>query len=71
MQISLKATRFLIEALDYYRRHQDQELQRGGLTEDEVSDRVNDLQYLDAIKQDLERHRDQLMQQREKIRSEG
>jgi hypothetical protein len=70
MQLSLKATRFLIEALDYYREHQDQELQQGRLTEDKVSDRVNDLQYLGAIKQDLERHCDELMRQRAKIQSD-
>jgi hypothetical protein len=60
MNLSLKATRFLIEALDHYRQYHDQQLQQEELSEDEISDLENDRLYLDAIKQELEEHRDAL-----------
>ena len=53
MNLSLKATRFLIEALDHYRKYHDQRLQQAGLSEDQISDLENDRLYLDAIKQEL------------------
>jgi hypothetical protein len=62
MNLSLKATRFVIEALEHYRRYHDQRLQQEGLPEDEIADLVNDRLYLDAIKQEMEEHRDALMQ---------
>lgn len=69
MNLSLKATRFVIEALEHYRQYCDQRLQQGGLAEDEIADLVNDRHYLEAIQQDLEAYRDALMQQREKTKA--
>jgi hypothetical protein len=64
MNLSLKATRLVIEALEHYRQYHDRQLQQEGLAEDEISDLVNDRLYLEAIKQELEEYRDALMQQR-------
>jgi hypothetical protein len=69
MKLSLKATRFVIDALDHYRRHFDKQLQREDLTEDDASDLVNDRQFLEAIKQDLEQYRDTLTQQLEDVKA--
>jgi len=64
MTSSPKAIRFVIEALDHYQKYHDQRLQQAGLSEDEVSDLVNDRQYLEALKQDFAKYQDELMQQR-------
>jgi len=61
MKLSLKATRFVIEALEYYLKYHDQRLQQDGLSEEDSSDLINDRQYLEAIKQDLEKYRDELL----------
>ena len=37
MKLSLKATRFVIEALEHYQKDHDQRLTEGGLSEDDVS----------------------------------
>jgi len=63
MKISLKAIRFVIEALEHYQHDLDQQLKQGGLSEDEVSDLANDRQYLEAVKQDFKKYRDELMQE--------
>jgi hypothetical protein len=60
MKLSLKAIRFIIEALEHYQQYHDQRMQQDGLTEDDVSDLVNDRQYLEAIKQDFVKYRDEL-----------
>ncbi len=64
MKLSLKATRLVIEALENYRQHYDQQLKREGLPEDEISDLENDRLFLEAIKHDLEEYRDVLAEQR-------
>lgn len=71
MKLSLKATRLVIEALEHYRRHFDEELRRPGLAEDEISDLENDRLYLDAIKHDLEEYRDKLAEQRGGVKASG
>ena len=71
MNLSLKATRFVIEALEHYRQYHDQQLQQAGLPEDEISDLVNDRLYLEAIKQELEEYRDALAQRREGVKTNG
>ncbi len=71
MNLSLKATRFVIEALEHYRQYHDQQLQQEGLPEDEVSDLVNDRLYLEAIKQELEGYRDSLMRRCEEVKANG
>jgi hypothetical protein len=71
MKLSLKATRLVIEALEHYRQHFDEELKRPGLAEDKISDLENDRLYLDAIKHDLEEYRDTLTDQRGDIKAAG
>jgi len=70
MKLSLKATRFVIEALEHYRQYHDQQLQQEGLAENEVSDLVNDRHYLEAIQQELEEYRDSLMPQRKGVKAD-
>jgi hypothetical protein len=71
MNLSLKATRFVIEALEHYRQYHDQQLQREGLPEDEISDLVNDRLYLETIKQELEEYRDALTRQCQGVKANG
>jgi hypothetical protein len=71
MKLSLKATRLVIEALDHFRQHYDQELKREGLPEDEISDLTNDRLYLEAIKHDLEEYRNALAEQRGEVKAAG
>jgi hypothetical protein len=71
VKLSLKATRLVLDALEHYRRHFDQELQRERLSEDEASDLENDPLYLDAIKHDLEEYRDKLAEQHDEIKAAG
>ena len=70
MNLSLKATRFVLEALEHYRQYHDQQLQQEGLADDEVSDLVNDMHYLEAIKQELEKYRDSLTPQHEGMKAD-
>jgi hypothetical protein len=71
MNLSLKATRFVIEALEHYQHYYDQQLRQEGLTEDAISDLDNDRHYLEAIKQDFEAYRDALMRQHTGSRSDN
>ena len=52
MTLSPKAIRFVVEALEYYVRDQDQWLRRSGASEDQLSDWENDRQFIEAVKQD-------------------
>jgi hypothetical protein len=67
MKLSLKAIRFVIEALENYQKDHDRRLADDGLSEDDISDLTNDRLYLDAIKKDFETYRDQLVQDRENV----
>ena len=67
MKLSLKATRFVIEALHHYQQYHDQHLQQEGLSEDYLSDLVNDRQFLAAIKQEFEKYQAELVQRREGV----
>src|ERR1700758_2401333 len=49
MRLSLKALQFVIDALEHYQEFQDERLQQDGLSEDDVSDLVNDRLYVEAI----------------------
>ena len=71
MKLSLKATRFVIEALEHCQSYHDERLQQEGLSEDDVSDLVSDRHYLEAIKQEFEAYRDQLMQQSEGVKADA
>jgi uncharacterized Zn finger protein len=61
MQLSPKAIRFLIEALEYYQTHHEERLRDEHVTDEEASDLTNDHQYLEALKTDLKQYHDALM----------
>jgi hypothetical protein len=67
MKLSPKAIRFVIEALEFYQKHQDEQLAAEGLSDDDASDLANDRLYLEAIKKDFEKYRDDLADQRESV----
>ena len=67
MELSIKAVGFVIEALENYQKDHDRRLADDGLSEDDTSDLTNDRLYLDAIKQDFERYRDQMISNRENV----
>ena len=71
MNLSLKAARFVIEALEHYQKYHDERLQQARLPEEDASDLVNDRQYLEAIKQDFQRYHDDLLRQRAGVHSES
>ena len=61
MHLSLKAIRFIIEALEHYQTSHEERLRDERLTEDEVADLTNDCQYLEAIKTDLKKYHGALL----------
>jgi hypothetical protein len=71
MKLSLKATRFVIEALEHYLQSQDERLRQEGLSEEMVSDLTNDRQYLEAIKHDFEAFRDGLARQYQDVTADA
>ena len=71
MRLSLKAIRFVIEALEHYQKFQDRRLSEEGLSEDDASDLVNDRHYLKEIQKDFETYRDELLKQRENVQTEA
>jgi hypothetical protein len=64
MNLSPKAIRFIIEALEHYQTFHEERLRNEHLTEDEVADLTNDCQYLEAIKTDLKKYHGELLHQR-------
>jgi hypothetical protein len=61
MQLSPKAHRFLIEAVEHYQTYHEERLHNEHLTEDEAADLTNDHQYLEALKTDLKQNLDEPM----------
>jgi hypothetical protein len=61
MNLSPKAIRFIIEALEHYQSSQEERLRDERLTEDEVADLTNDYHYLEAIKTDLKKYHGELL----------
>jgi hypothetical protein len=55
MNLSPKAIRFIIEALEHYQTSHEERLRNECLTEDEIADLTNDYQYLEAMKTDLQK----------------
>ena len=49
MNLSPKATRFIIEALEHYQTAHEERLRNERLTEDEIANLTNDCQYLARI----------------------
>ena len=64
MQLSPKAIRFIIEALEHYQTHHEERLRDEHVTEEEASDLTNDHQYLEALKTTLQQYHDELMNKR-------
>lgn len=52
MNLSPKAVRFVVEALDFYVQDQDQRLRRSEASDDQLADWENDRHFIEAIKQD-------------------
>jgi hypothetical protein len=71
MRLSLKAIRFVIEALEHYQQFHDDKLSQPGLSEDHASDLANDRDYLEAIKKDFEKYRDELAGQRANVNADA
>lgn len=61
MQLSPKAIRFIIEAIEFYQKDQEMRLQDPKTSEDDASDIGNDHQYLEQIKTDLKTYHDELI----------
>ena len=61
MDLSPKAIRFLIDALQHYREHLDRRLEELGLSDDELADFGNDRQYVVALSQDLQSRHEYLL----------
>ncbi len=58
MKLSLKAVRFIIEALEHYQKFHDERLHQEGLSDDDAADLANDRHYLEAIKEEFKSYRD-------------
>ncbi len=67
MNLSLKAARFVIEALEHYQKYHDERLRQEGLSDDDASDLVNDRQYLETIRQEFQEYHDALLRQPEGV----
>jgi hypothetical protein len=61
MQLSPKATRFIIEAIEHYQASHEARLQDPSLPEEESAELANDYQYLEAVKTDLKKHHEELL----------
>lgn len=61
MDLSPKALRFLIEAVNHYAEHLERRLEEPGLSEDDLADLANDRQCLVALGQDLHSHHEDLV----------
>ena len=71
MNLSPKAVRFVIDALEFYQKQHDERLERQELGEEEASDLANDRQYLEVIKQEFQKYRDDLMWRREVFQTDA
>jgi len=61
MDISPKAIRYLLEALQHYRKHLDRRLEEESLSDEDLADLANDRQYLAALAQDLQHKHEDLL----------
>jgi predicted DNA-binding transcriptional regulator YafY len=61
MNLSPKAIRLIVEALEHYQTSHEERLRNECLTEDEIADLTNDCQYLEAIKTDLKKYHRELL----------
>jgi hypothetical protein len=70
MELSPRAVRFVIEALEHYQDCRNQELKNENLSDDDSSDLANDLQYLEEIKAEFKRYHDKLTKGRSRARAD-
>ena len=61
----------MIDALEFYQKQHDERLERQELGEEEASDLANDRQYLEVIKQEFQKYRDDLMRRREVFQTDA
>ncbi len=71
MKLSPKAVRFVIEALEHYQKYHDEQLVAEGLSDDDASDLANDRLYLEALKTDFEKYRDEFVEQRAGVNADA
>jgi recombinational DNA repair ATPase RecF len=69
MKLSAKAVRFVIDALEHYQKFLEQRLSERALSEDEVSELSNDREFLAAIKNDFEKHGNELAAPRDRVKA--
>ena len=60
MQLSPKAVRFIIEAVEHYQTYHEERLREEHLTEEDAADLTNDHQYLEALKTALHHYHGEL-----------
>ena len=61
MELSPKAIRFVVDALQLYREHLDRRLEDNGLSDDELADVGNDREYVVALARDLQNRHQELL----------
>jgi len=61
MELSPKASRYIIDALQHYRDHLDRRLEDQDLPEDESADIGNDREYVAALAHDFQVHHADLL----------
>jgi hypothetical protein len=61
MDLSPKAIRYLLDALQHYRGCLDRRLEEDSLSDDDLADLANDQQYLAALAQDLQTKHEDLL----------
>ncbi|MCB2379461.1 hypothetical protein LGH70_17825 [Hymenobacter sp. BT635] len=62
MNLSPKAIRFLIQAINVQQERFTEQLQSANVSEDDAADISNDAMYLNEIKKSLQEHHDGLIQ---------
>ena len=71
MNLSPKAVRFVIEALEHYQKSHVDQLRQGTCSDDEAADLENDRLYLEAIKADFEKYQGELAGHRENVNADA
>ena len=70
MNLSLKAVRFVIEALEHFQKFHMDRLATNGIPDDEAADLTNDSLFLEQIKKDFEKYQDELVSRRENVKAD-
>lgn len=64
MELSPKAIRFLIDALQEYEANLERRLEKTGADEGDAADLMNDRLYVSALRQDLQSQHEELLKAR-------